>query len=189
MKAARGRPTKAAIDVNRCEYWDCEEAVPATHFLCLQHYQLHQDNLINKCQSCGKFKDAKYELCLPCRKKIRATPVPRTLKQAAHPSVERNTQLTDDLSDDFYVYILKLDGGEYYVGQTADLRTRIMEHRDGEVATTAGKNPSLIWFDFARSRQEALQLEEHVKHLKDANLRTFRGLILRFGDLVREVGR
>lgn len=174
---------------HQCAYWDCDKSVSASHFLCLEHYQLHQDNLIDKCQACGKYKDAKYELCLLCRRKMKSAPVPHSLKQAARQSVEHNGQVTDDLSDDFYVYIMKLDGGDYYVGQTGDLRARVMEHRDGQVAGTAGKNPSLVWFDFIASRQEALQLEIHVKQLKDGNPRGFRRLILRFGDLVREVGQ
>ena len=46
-----------------------------------------------------------------------------------------------------YVYILKLDGGEMYVGQTANLVIRMREHRDGLVQSTKGKNPNLVCFE------------------------------------------
>ena len=46
-----------------------------------------------------------------------------------------------------YVYILKLDGGEMYVGQTANLVIRMREHRDGLVQSTKGRNPKLVCFE------------------------------------------
>ena len=46
-----------------------------------------------------------------------------------------------------YVYILKLDGGEMYVGQTPNLVIRMQEHRDGLAPSTKGKHPRLVYFE------------------------------------------
>lgn len=173
--------------IKKCEYWDCESNIREDHFLCAEHYPLYKENLIDKCASCGKFKDTKYELCLLCRKRMKTKPIPRTLKNAGRSPSEVTNESIADLDADYHVYIMKLNDNNYYVGQTDDLRSRILEHKDGQVTNTAGKSPSLVWFDMATSREHALQLEMHLKEIKNKNPRMFYRLILRFGDLVREI--
>ena len=62
---------------------------------------------------------------------------------------ERNPkwEAADEEGDVFFIYILKLDGGNFYAGHTRELRERMGEHRDGKTRSTAGKNPRLVWFD------------------------------------------
>ena len=47
----------------------------------------------------------------------------------------------------FYVYILKLANGDFYVGQTKDLGARLSEHRDGRQDQTSGNAPRLVYFE------------------------------------------
>ena len=87
----------------------------------------------------------------------------------------------------FHVYILKLDGGEFYAGQTRELRERLSEHRDGRTQSTAGRNPKLVWFTEVSSRQDAKELELELKKSIDRNPRVIRRLMTDFQDLVRQV--
>ena len=52
-----------------CYYWNCNIRIPNNHFLCPEHYEEWQDNLIDKCPGCGRYKDEEYELCLECYNK------------------------------------------------------------------------------------------------------------------------
>lgn len=85
------------------------------------------------------------------------------------------------------MYILKLDGGEFYAGQTRELRERLTEHRDGRVESTANREPKLVWFTTIPTRDEAAKIEVHLKRLASANPREIRRMVLAFGDLVREL--
>ena len=57
-----------------------------------------------------------------------------------------------------YLYILKLDGGIFYTGQTNALELRLQEHRDGQTKSTAGKNPRLVWFEQWEGNQPELPI-------------------------------
>ncbi len=63
---------------------------------------------------------------------------------------------TSDKASDplvWYVYILELADGGYYIGQTNDLATRIAEHAVGGGAkATQGKAPRLVWFSHTHDR-------------------------------------
>ena len=69
--------------------------------------------------------------------------------------------------DAFYVYILELEGGELYAGQTRNLMRRMVEHRNGTTKTTAGRQPNLVWFEQLPSRQAAVEKEADLKHRID----------------------
>ena len=88
---------------------------------------------------------------------------------------------------EFYVYILKLDDGSFYAGQTREIRERLMEHRDGATKSTARKKPKLVWFSTVSTRDEATVLEVQVKKLCDRNPREIRRRIRSFQDLVEEL--
>ena len=47
----------------------------------------------------------------------------------------------------WYVYILKLNDAQMYVGQTPNLVVRMREHRDNLVQSTRGKSPKLVYFE------------------------------------------
>ena len=46
-----------------------------------------------------------------------------------------------------YVYIISRQNAPYYIGHTADLRSRMMEHREGLVKSTKNTNPRLLYFE------------------------------------------
>ena len=93
----------------------------------------------------------------------------------------------DAEATEFFVYILKLDGNAFYAGQTRELRERVMEHRDGDAVSTAGKNPRLVWFTQVSTRDAAVTLEAELKRLCDKNPREIRRRVLRFQDLVEQL--
>ena len=49
----------------------------------------------------------------------------------------------DKDADRFFVYILLLNSGEYYVGQTREIHERLHEHRNNQNRSTKGKEPKL----------------------------------------------
>ena len=84
----------------------------------MENYKHSKDGLINKCPSCGRFKDEIYDVCLDCysrppRRQTRANTVTvRETKRRCRP--ERSRVWDKKYSDAarFFVYILKLEGRE-----------------------------------------------------------------------------
>ena len=73
----------------------------------------------------------------------------------------------------FLVYLLETDYG-HYVGHTAHLGARLSQHQGGEVPSTAGGRPSLLWASGPRpTRREAAELEAALKSLRDRRSRRF----------------
>lgn len=67
----------------------------------------------------------------------------------------------------FVAYLLDTDYG-HYVGHTAHLGARLRQHRSGEVLSTAGGRPSLLWASGpCATRREAGRLEASLKSLRD----------------------
>ena len=63
-----------------------------------------------------------------------------------------------------YVYLLKLNNNSYYTGSTSDLKTRIKEHENGEVISTAGHRPiALIFYSAFDTKQKAITFEKYLK--------------------------
>ena len=178
---------------NQCVFWNCTVKVQRGHTFCYEHYQDALDGKIDQCPGCGRGKDSQYELCLDCRNPSRA--------QSARPQPGRvnanrgryRTEYSpawdkaDSSANQFYVYMLKLDGGEFYAGQTRELRERLSEHRDGRVKSTQGRNPKLVWFGILPTREAAASTEVELKKLIDSNPREIRRMYLSFQDLAREL--
>ena len=183
----RSRP--AATQSAVCEFWECSVRVRQGHFLCLAHYNDQRDGLIDKCSGCGKYKDAQYEFCLRCfhsKKKGSATPQRQNQSQYRKESSPA-WQARDATAERFFVYILKLNDGNFYAGQTRELRERLSEHHDGLVPSTSKKEPKLVWFAALPSREAAASTEVDLKKLIDANPREIRRMVIGFSDMVREL--
>ena len=71
----------------------------------------------------------------------------------------------DKDADRFFVYILLLNNGEYYIGQTRELLERSHEHRNNMSQSTAGSEPKLQWFTTVATRREAADLEAELQQL------------------------
>ena len=63
-----------------------------------------------------------------------------------------------------YVYILKNQKGEQYIGHTSDLNARLREHNEGSVDATKNKKPWHIeWFCGYLDEKKAIAFEKHMK--------------------------
>ena len=190
---SRGTATRKAYQPNRCLFWDCDVPIRADHIFCYEHFLDFQEGSIDECPGCGQGKDVQYEVCLECYRNpppqlVRAgqtgsRPNYRWYKPEYSPAWEKG----DSTANQFFVYILKLDGGKFYAGQTRELRERLSEHRDGRVQSTAGEKPKLVWFGILPTRDAATAIEVELKKLVDSNPREIRRMVLGFRDLVREL--
>lgn len=93
----------------------------------------------------------------------------------------------DEGINKFYVYILKLDRGELYVGQTRELRERILEHKEGITRSTAGEHPKLRYFEILPTREAAMVREHEIRNLLKTNRREIFRMITEFRNLISEV--
>lgn len=72
----------------------------------------------------------------------------------------------------YYVYVLFLKNGEYYVGSTPDLRNRIKEHKLGYCLSTKNLRPvKLIFYASFEDKKKSLSFE---RYLKTASGKAFR---------------
>ena len=177
---SRSNTSNERTGANRCRFWDCNESIPSGHFLCGEHYFGYQVAAIDKCQPCGQYKFADYDVCRDCYQQ----PVVSGSTQYRVATQPRNGE-----SSGYFVYILTLDGGEYYIGQTNDLHARLQEHRINRHGRTAGRNPKLVWYTTVPTRAEAKSLEEELQRM-NANGQTRRKvhqMVVRFRQLVDEL--
>ena len=63
----------------------------------------------------------------------------------------------------YYVYVLKQKNDRYYYGYTSDLRKRVSEHVNGDVKTTRGQEPKLVYYETFKEKREALKREKFIK--------------------------
>ncbi len=89
----------------------------------------------------------------------------------------------------YYVYILRLQGGEFYIGQTNDLSSRLVEHRlDAGAKATRGQDFQLVWFNHVHSREAAKQMEARLQRALKRSPLEIQGVVDRFQnqlDMVR----
>lgn len=168
-----------------CQHQDCEQRIRPWFELCAQHNEAKKNGEIDQCPHCGQYKAAKFPQCRNCH----AAGQPNKSQQPGKYEPESNPKWTaaDRPDDLFFVYILKLNGGQFYAGHTRELRERMSEHRDGKTASTANKDPRLVWFDTVPTREEAADAEAYLKQLIDHNEREIRRMVTEFLDLIREV--
>jgi predicted GIY-YIG superfamily endonuclease len=87
----------------------------------------------------------------------------------------------------FYVYILKLDNGDYYIGQTREPQERMMEHKDGQIPSTAGRKPKLQYFEILGSRASAMSREKELENIKTKNRREIVRIICEFQAVTKDL--
>ncbi len=175
-----------------CAHQDCKQPIAPWYELCQSHNADKQSGLIDQCLDCGQYKDPRYPRCRECNAKApMTTPKRATPKRSGKYDLEENPAWDkgDADADEFFVYILKLSDGEFYAGQTRELRERLDEHRDGKTLSTSGKDPKLVWFTTVSTRDEAVKVEAELKEAVDRNERQIRRMVRRFRDLLAEVDR
>jgi predicted GIY-YIG superfamily endonuclease len=60
----------------------------------------------------------------------------------------------------WYVYFLRLNNGDIYVGSTNDLKRRFSSHRAGQVSSTKAYQPAVL------KSYVAVETEEHARELE-----------------------
>jgi predicted GIY-YIG superfamily endonuclease len=73
--------------------------------------------------------------------------------------------LAPGLAVPFWTYMLRLDGGSFYVGHTDDLDRRYAEHKSGLIPgyTSGFARIELVWSEEFQTRDEAKACERKLK--------------------------
>ncbi len=178
---------KQHSDIKTCRYWNCNRSIRANHFLCPEHYQDLGDYLINKCPECGRYKDVEYEVCKDCYANLIKKNAVQKSDSQFRKEHSKAWEKGDVGVEKFFIYILKSETAEFYVGQTRDLRLRLGEHRDGKTKSISGRDSRLQYYEEVSSRESAELREVELKKLLHSNERMIRKMIQDFQDRVREV--
>lgn len=101
---------------------------------------------------------------------------------------ETHWEAGDKKAKRFYIYILEMGDGTYYVGQTNHLRARLENHRKREKTAWRRKlPPKLVFFDTRKTREEAAEMELQLKRIRDKSPRTISSMVIEFKDLISEL--
>ena len=143
-----------------CAAKGCDKPVTYEKPLCYPHWLEFDSFEIEECEKCHYFSDDHrsfdYEgdepvLCWDCRDG-------KAVVVHDHAPIEIEWR---DL------YILELDGGDFYIGQTSDVEARLVEHKQGTTQSTKGRNPELVWFkEFRGNKWLVLEREKELTLLK-----------------------
>ena len=69
----------------------------------------------------------------------------------------------------YFVYVLKLNNGNLYVGYTRDIKRRVSQHEEGLSTYTKKYLPiELVYCEIYKSRDDALERERKLKQHKAA---------------------
>ena len=64
----------------------------------------------------------------------------------------------------YYVYILRNESEEKYIGVTQDLKNRLHEHNNGETKTTKNNGEyKIIWYCAFTNKSRAYEFEKYLK--------------------------
>jgi len=174
-----------STSVKNCRFYGCGDTFTAErgNAMCPIHMNALSTGLINLCPECKQYyKKSSYNICLDCYNKKRGK-LAKSQQQDEKFGWESHAVGVAE----FYVYILKLNQGKFYVGQTRALRARMMEHRDGTTMSTTAQNPKLVWFTVLPTRTRALETEAEIKKLVASNPRKIREMVIDFSDIAREL--
>ena len=173
---------------SQCQFWDCNETIRRNYFLCSTHYAGYEAGTINQCPACGKYKDAEYDVCLACYRQTAGTWAASRPRSGTAQRDNREFPADKD-ADRFFVYILLMNNGEYYVGQTREIHERLHEHRNNMTLSTKGREPKLQWFTTVRTRREAADLEAELQKLNSnaTSRREINRLIVDFKQLSEQL--
>ena len=96
---------------------------------------------------------------------MKSTPtrgVKQYLKPDAYKQSEPSLQINRE-TEVFYVYVLRSERGETYVGWSSDLRRRLEEHNAGQNASTRGRLWEVLYYEAYRSERLARDRERVLK--------------------------
>jgi hypothetical protein len=165
-----------------CAYIGCTEPTTYERPLCNPHWQAFDRLEIGECDNCHRFHETVEEhydeefgdrdLCWDCA-------AGRSVPFHVHMDIEHQER---------YLYIMKLDGGKYYIGQTTDLEARLGEHKAGLTPSSVGKSPKLVYFQkWIFGKKELKEYESDLILENKSNPRTIRKMVLKWQRLIRLV--
>ena len=160
-----------------CAKIECDKPASYDYPLCYPHWRSYDRFEILECERCHRVDEmvgelSEEDLCPDC---IADKGVP----------VHVHAPLGHHV---YFLYILKLDGGKFYVGMTTDLESRLQEHKDGLTRSTKGKNPKLVWFEKFYGNKESVEDDEkNLTLLSRHNPRAIRRTIGNWRSLMRLV--
>ena len=64
----------------------------------------------------------------------------------------------------FYVYVLRDERGEHYIGYSTDLKARVASHNRNQNRSTRGRTWSLIYYEAYSTDKAAKDRERILKH-------------------------
>ena len=168
---------------NECRFWSCSDKIPNGHYLCLYHFIQARQQRIDECQKCQIYKAVRFSQCYNCHQGTEGeSKIQRSNEVIAE--IEANHTTTE-----FFVDVLTLDIGAYYIGHTNDLHARLQEHRTNMTHSTKGTNPKCVWFTTVPTRSEAENLENELNRLNDSDItrREIHRMVVKFRQLVEEL--
>ena len=171
---------------NQCQLSGCNRIIPGHHFLCRDHYTGYEAGAIDQCPACGRYKDINYDVCRDCYQQTASAWDPK--RGNAGQQGNRGFRADSD-ANRFFVYVLLMNNGEYYIGQTREIHERLHEHRNGMSHQTRGREPKLQWFTTVATRKEAADLEAELQQLNSnpAGRREINRWVVNFKKLVDEL--
>jgi predicted GIY-YIG superfamily endonuclease len=99
----------------------------------------------------------------------------------------QKSRKNDEVRSKFYVYVLKLEKGELYVGDTRELKERLIELKKGMPRSTTEEHPKLRYFEILPSSDAAKIREYELKHILKYNRPGLIRLITEFQSLISQV--
>ena len=69
-----------------------------------------------------------------------------------------------------FLYVVKSEEEEYYIGCTEDLEKRLSEHNSGRSKYTSGKQWRLVYYEAYLSKKFAYERERALKHNRRMNM-------------------
>ena len=63
----------------------------------------------------------------------------------------------------YYVYVIKNEENEIYVGRTNDLRARFKAHNEGRNTSTKGHRWELVYYEAYKAEEDARERETQLK--------------------------
>ena len=88
----------------------------------------------------------------------------------------------------WYVYILRLEDGQLYVGQSNDLQARVVEHSiDAGAKATTGQGKRLVWFSHTHDREAARQMEARLRRALERSPQSVEEIVANFDRLLNLV--
>jgi putative endonuclease len=72
-----------------------------------------------------------------------------------------------EMTDQYFVYVLRNPEKRLYIGYTIDLKRRVCEHQEGKGGWTRDRGPwELVYYETFAGRKEAMRRERNLKRGK-----------------------